>query len=181
MTIHRNHRLFLAIWPSATAHHRVAQRVKDTHWQSETKLVKPEQWHVTLHFIGSVSTARLNEIAQGLAVPFEPFYITMNRSISWGHLTVLEPNTISEPLIHLHKNLAQALHQLELPVESRPFRPHLTLARSSGSRAQPRQSGVVAEQAIAPIRWKVKGYCLVESMLSKASAYRVIRDYQAQK
>jgi len=175
-----NRRLFLAVWPSGHAGERISDLVKQADWPSGAQLVAPERWHVTLHFIGNVPTARLGDIARGLQVPFDSFFLTLNRLVSWGDLTVLEPNAISAPLIALHLKLAQALHRLELPVESRPFRPHLTLARNRRSNSPPKSSSVTVEQTIAPIRWKVKGYALVQSIPGNHAHYESLCSYHAQ-
>lgn len=173
------HRLFLAIWLSDTAHQKLAELVDSAVWPSNTRLVKPENWHVTLHFIGNVPSTRLAEIAHGLEVPFDPFFITMKRMVSWGHLMVLEPDSITAPLASLHQQLAIALHKLDLPVETRRFRPHLTLARKNRSEAQPRGHGATGSQVIAPIRWRIKEYALVESASGGDSVYTSLQRYLA--
>lgn len=173
------HRLFLAIWPSETACQRLADLIARIRWPGETALVRPENWHVTLHFIGKVPAERLSEITRKLEVPFDPFFITLSRAVSWDHLTALEPSTATTPLIDLHQKLASALHKLDLPVESRPFRPHISLARRSGSQAQPQHYGVLEESMIAPIRWRVKEYVLVESMPGGHSIYTSLCRYRA--
>jgi 2'-5' RNA ligase len=65
----------------------------------------------------------------------------------------------------LHARLAETLRALGLPVEARPFRPHLTLARKA--------AGAVAPAAAPDIRWPVAGYSLVQS----AGGYRTLRHY----
>jgi len=172
------HRLFLAIWPSKTACQRITDAVNADNWPRDSRLVAPERWHVTLHFIGNVPTSRLTEIGRKLEVRFDPFFITLNRAVSWGHLTVLEPNSVTTPLASLHQKLAGALNKLDLPVESRPFRPHVTLARKNRGEAQPRAHGTTESRVITTVRWKVKNYSLVESMLGSNSNYRIIKNYE---
>ena len=173
------HRLFLAIWPNRTACQRLADVINGSRWPSETVLVRPENWHVTLHFIGNVPSTRLAEIVPQLEVPFDPFFITLKRRVSWDHLTVLEPDSITAPLASLHEQLAAALHKLHLPVESRPFRPHLTLARRNRNEAQPRSHGVTESHVITPIRWRVKEYALVESKPGGHAIYTSLCRYHA--
>lgn len=171
-------RLFLAFWPSDAAYQNLAELVDGTDWPSNTRLVEPKNWHVTLHFIGNVPAERLNEIVHKLKVPFDPFFITLKRRVSWDHLTVLEPDSMTAPLASLHQQLAAALHELHLPVESRPFRPHLTLARRNRNEAQPRGHGVTESHVIAPIRWRVKEYALVASAPGGNSVYTSLRRYR---
>lgn len=173
-------RLFLAIWPNSPTHRKLADVESNMAWPIGTRLTEPKNWHVTLHFIGNVPAERLSEIAHKLKVPFDPFFITLKRRVSWDHLTVLEPDSITAPLASLHQQLGAALRELHLPVESRPFRPHLTLGRKNRRDAQPKNQAVTRSETITRIRWKVKSYSLVKSVPGENSNYQIIRNYGAQ-
>ena len=61
----------------------------------------------------------------------------------------------------LPATLPQALRALALPVEPRPFRPHVTLARHA--------SGAVPPVQPAVLHWPVRGYALVQSAAGRYS------------
>ena len=68
---------------------------------------------------------------------------------------MLEASQVPAPLADLHARLGEALQRLEVPVETRRYRPHVTLARKA-SGAQP---------APAPVRWQAgPGFALVQSL-----------------
>lgn len=130
----------------------------------------PADWHVTLHFIGDVEPDQVRNIAAGAHVPFQPFELVLDQPALWHHgLAVLCATDMPMPLQVLHAQLGQALQQLGLPVETRPYRPHLTLAR--------RADAAVAPSAPAPVVWPVTGFALVVSTGCKDQRYQVIRPY----
>jgi len=169
------HRLFLTIWPSPAARRRLAT-VAVPITQPRITPTPPEKWHVTLLFIGDVRSEDLDRITAGLQIGFDPFWLSMDHSRSWGNLAVLEPGNIPPELSALHRRLARALDRLGLPVEARPFRPHLTLARTHRHQPLPEENQQ-DQKIIDPVRWRVNYYSLVESVRGAQATYRVIRNY----
>lgn len=79
------------------------------------------------------------------------------------------PDAVVPTLKQLYLALGQALHGLGLPVEQRPFQPHLTLAR--------RHLRPLTPCDAAPLLWHVDHYVLVQSQATKQHAYRVLQEY----
>jgi 2'-5' RNA ligase len=135
-------------------------------WHSGAKTEAAQRWHLTLHFIGAVPAERLGRIAAGIAVPGRRFELQLTALECWPRgLVVLRPAEVPEALHDLHARVGAALQRLELPLERRAFRPHLTLAR--------RALCIEPAPLAAPIRWPVHGYSLVLS----DGTYRRIADY----
>lgn len=150
---------------AALLEHRDAWR-----WNALASLVRPEQLHLTLHFIGNVPRHRMQQLRNGLVVPFEPFELTFGHPGLWRHgLAVLQPHAIPSSLLQLHGALQQALQRLELPSDMLDFRPHITLARRAVGAVPPAQEPV--------LRWRVQGYALVESRREPAGQYRLVQRY----
>jgi 2'-5' RNA ligase len=159
-------RLFLALWPDPAVRLALADWAGGWAWPVGAKVVAPERWHLTLHFIGPVPEARLTEVAQGLQVPVEPFNLRFGAVARWsGGLVVLAPQAVPEALGQLHERLAAALRQLGLPVEARPPRPHITLARKAATAVPPSRA--------AAFDWPARGYALVQSQ----GGYRTLARY----
>jgi 2'-5' RNA ligase len=160
-------RLFLALWPGPGVRNSLREWRDGWKWPKTASPVRTEQLHLTLHFLGNIPTSRVPELVEGLSVPFSPFDLRFGHPVLWPHsVAVLEPNAVPQRLLQLHASLGDALHRLDLPTEAREFRPHVTLARRAGS-AEPPAHG-------RPLRWRVRGYVLVES---RPGGYRVIQRY----
>lgn len=161
-------RLFLAVWPDAAAREALVDWQRRWSWPRGARMTAPDRLHLTMHFIGQVPTARIAAVADGLPVAFEPFELGFSRPALWrAGLALAMPETVPPALTALHGRLADALQALALPVERRPYKPHLTLARD-------------AEGAVPPAEplaccWTAEAYALVQS----AGGYRTLRRYPA--
>lgn len=162
-------RLFLALWPDDAVRASIAGWQRSWAWPPGSRLVAPEQLHLTLHFIGNVPAARLAEVVRGLQVPFDAHDIEFGDAKVWpGGIAILRPLATPEPLAGLHGRLAMALRALQLPVEERPFRPHVTLARKASDAAPPPGPA---------IRWRAdSGYVLVRTLPS-GGGYRIVERF----
>ena len=99
----------------------------------------PHAIHLTLHFLGSLDPGLLDELAERAALvvaPFPPFDVLVRgvgafpstRRPQVLYAGVEQPE--GEPLLVLQGAITPVIAGLGLPVESRPFKPHLTLARA---------------------------------------------------
>lgn len=162
-------RLFLAVWPDAAARQALGDWIAGWRWPPGARPVPADRWHLTLHFIGPVPRARLAGLAPRLQVTAPRFGLVLSEVAHWaGGLLVLVP-AAGEPqpdgLRALHASLAETLQAQGLPVEARPYRPHVTLARRAAG-AQPPAQGLT-------LRWPAAGYALVESR----QGYRTLARY----
>lgn len=161
-------RLFLALWPGQALRDGLLRWCEGCRWPAEARTTPPAQWHLTLHFLGAVPRARLPALADAMQLPFAPFTLTLGRPAPWrGGTVVLEPLAVPPRLLALHAALGQVLPGLGLRLDTRPYRPHLTLARHAAQAVLP---------ALGPgLRWPVRGWALVES---RPQGYRVLRRYR---
>ena len=163
-------RLFLAAWPDEATTAQIAAYRERCRWPRRAAPVNESRQHLTLHFIGAVDRARLPEIAAGLEVAVQPCQLLLDQPALWPNgIAVLQASVLPPPLYALHKQLADALHRLALPVEKRRFRPHLTLARHAG--------GAILPTLATPVIWTIDGYALVESVLGRGGGYRNVQRY----
>ncbi|TSE24311.1 RNA 2',3'-cyclic phosphodiesterase [Tepidimonas sediminis] len=163
-------RLFVALWPDEATRARLQALADAWHWPPGVRRCAPADWHVTLHFLGAVPAARLAALRAALAVPWTPFTLTLTKAQRWPRgLAVLTAAAVPAPLAALHRRLGQALTALALPVERRPLRPHVTLARRAEEAEPP--------PAVAPLAWPVTAYALVQSTGEPARRYRILQRY----
>ena len=100
------------------------------------RLVRPEQMHLTLVFIGEVDEGRAAAIAAVMAgdIPIAPFRIGLGGVGAFpprGAPRVLYMDVVdgADAAIELHRLVSDRLAQVDVPREQRKFRPHLTLGR----------------------------------------------------
>ncbi len=95
--------------------------------------IDPENYHVTLRFIGDIDGIHANEVASMLfRVNRRPFEVKLRGLTSFGGkkpravVADIEP---SKPLIELQAELERMMQRIGLDPEGRKFTPHVTLAR----------------------------------------------------
>lgn len=163
-------RLFLALWPAARAHAALIRHQSHWLWPGTASLTQEDKLHLTLHFIGAVERTRIAQIAARLQVPMPSFSLSLTRPEIWPcGIAVLRTSEVPNALKQLHARLAEALRALDLPVEARRFRPHVTLARGAPGATPPVEPGL--------LRWVIDGYVLVESTQGSGGSYRVLQRY----
>jgi 2'-5' RNA ligase len=95
--------------------------------------IDPENYHVTLRFIGDIDGISANEIASMLfRVNRKPFEVTVQGLSSFGGRkprAVVASIVPSKPLIELQAELERLMQRIGLDPEGRKFTPHVTLAR----------------------------------------------------
>lgn len=150
-------RLFLGLWPLPQQRDEVQAHADAWQWPASARRTQAESLHVTLHFIGSVAQERVESLQQELALPFAGCELLLDLAEVWpGGIAVLEASRVPEGLRDLHARLRERLLALALPVETRRYRPHVTLARKgTGARPPARWQ---------PFRWTSTSYSLVESL-----------------
>lgn len=164
-------RLFLALWPGEGELDAVSKWQQSIDWPSTVRFTPRQKVHVTLHFIGQLSAERLPELIEALTVPAPPVRIDFDQLEQWGSgLTVLTPSRLPAALLKLHARLRDRLLALALPVEDRPYRPHVTLARNAGRSLPTRPRG----RTLPGVDWRSNGFVLVESARGR---YRILACY----
>jgi 2'-5' RNA ligase len=137
-------RLFLALWPAPATLVELQQHADKWIWPAQARRTRSERLHVTLHFIGNVPDSQVLHLCKGLAVSWPGDTLVLDRPTVWrGGIAVLEAAAVPPALAALHEELGRRLHALDLPVETRPYRPHVTLARKAVGAEPPASARVV--------------------------------------
>lgn len=164
-------RLFVALWPDEPATLQALRGWQAAvRWPTSARPTAAANLHLTLHFIGAVPRERLAKVADALTVPAVTTSLTLSEWAVWPNgVAVLCPAEVPAALVDLHARLAERLRALQLPVDSRPWRPHATLARRAAGAAW---NGPPPP----PVAWPVRqGHVLAES----AGGYHLLRRYTA--
>jgi 2'-5' RNA ligase len=139
------------------------------------KLVKPEQMHLTLLFLGEVQEARVSAVvaAMNTAVDVTAF------EIAFGGAGVFPPRGApralwigvtagAAALTHLQSAIVERIRSLAIALDDRPFHAHLTLARWRESRSSDRANALAAAPRGEIARVRVDRATLYHSRLSSA-------------
>jgi 2'-5' RNA ligase len=151
-------RLFLALWPSGDVRSAMEDLAQRWEWPAAARRTRPERLHATLHFLGTRPAGELPALRERLRVEWTGCELLLDRATVWpGGIAVLEATVVPAALAQLHAELGARLEELVVPVETRPYRPHITLARKAfGARPQ---------SDAGPLPWRVPpGYALVRSL-----------------
>lgn len=161
----RLHRLFFAAWPSDTLRAAIAPRIRALQPDGVGRPQRPDQWHVTLEFLGPVPASRVGAVREAAAqVRAGPCEILFDSVEYWRRPEVLclLARVLPSPLEGLVRQLRSALAARGFEPESRPFRAHLTLARKVTHPA--------ASVPFEPLPWPVTDFALVESITDRSGS-----------
>lgn len=178
-------RLFFALWPTSALQTTLAEATREVAHASGGRPVPPENFHITLAFLGSVPESRLSDvIAVGAAVAAEagPMAIQVNLDTLeyWkkpGVLCLTTPAD-SAALVSREGALADKLKSRLFAVgfapDPKPFRTHVTLARKV-ERPPPAQQ-------LPAAAWAFTDFALVESRTTpEGPKYSVLATFPAPK
>lgn len=127
-----SHRLFIAVDLPDAVRRRLARIVADA--PRGVRAVRPEQIHLTLHFLGDMDDAGMVSLATALGRVDQPSFpidlVGLGVFPPRGRPAVLWAGVAeSDPLRSLHGTVAGILRDCGFIPESRPWSPHVTLAR----------------------------------------------------
>lgn len=166
-------RLFFALWPGAPVRHAIYKETRRAVRASGGKPVPPENFHITLAFLGHLDAAgAAAACAAAQLTDGECFDLILDRIGFWADARVvwLGPTDLPEIGSRFAADLRQALRVRGITVDIRPFLPHVSLARKV------RKPGKLT--VIRPIRWPVHEFVLVHSISGRdASEYRPLASW----
>ncbi|HEY3810401.1 MAG TPA: RNA 2',3'-cyclic phosphodiesterase [Acidimicrobiales bacterium] len=162
-------RLFVAVWPPAALVDQL--RALERPVRSGLRWTTPDQWHITLRFVGSVddtAEAQLRDALTGAAAGAGSADASAGpRLRALGNAVWVLPVTGLDSLAQI---VQQATGDIGRPPARRPFRGHVTVARARHSRGL---AGLPAGSLSA--QWTVDELTLVASDLHRDGArYHVV-------
>ena len=168
-------RLFFAVMPDAPSRARLAALADHTARATSGRASVADTLHLTVVFVGSVDDAAVPSIRDaGDALRWRRFALSLDTLGSFARAGIAwaAPRSVPAPLEQLNGDLVAALTARGVATETRPYRPHVTLARRCVS--------PVAAPIDPPIDWTVDGVVLMSSrLLSEGPRYRPIARWGA--
>lgn len=146
------------------------------------RMVAPDDLHLTLAFLGTVSEAMVEEVHFALETLRHPgFDLTLAGLDTFGGDRPASLHIVAAPdpaLTALHKRIRSRLHGVGLAMERRRFAPHVTFARFAKSMTADEAARIGrflaghADIRLSPFR--ATTFCLYESILTEAGAYHEV-------
>ena len=155
--MNRRHRLFFALEPDDRVRDQV--HAIQRRFDGDGRAVKPEQFHVTLAFLGMQPSMVIPELC-GIAstLSFEPCSVRLDQLGSFRRSGVLWLGASFVPgvLQDFQQSLIEAIEQTGIDRDRKEWKFHLTLYRRL--RNPPRIMDTVA------VDWPLDGFSLIESV-----------------
>ncbi len=165
-------RLFFALWPDDQTRQALA-RLDRVIPAKPCKRVLPHNLHVTLVFLGQVDAETELVIKQSAAtISAQPFTLIFDCLSYWSRPRILclsSRQAIPEAASALVSALAAMAAECGLQTDTRPYTPHITLAR---------HARFLPDAQFEPIVWRAEAFCLVESCSEPDGVrYQVIQQW----
>lgn len=137
--------------------------------------VPPENYHLTLRFIGEVPAFQAEEVDLALeAIRAKPFDLTLSGLGTFekqGRVQSLHVLAERTPaLAHLQSKIETALQRAGLPPERKRFTPHVTLARTEGAPLDKLAGFLQAHNLFRTEPVRMEHFVLFSSRLGKEQA-----------
>ena len=138
----------------------------------------PESWHVTLQFLGNTSTEQFACVVARLrSLRSPPVPVCLEELGCFDRAGILLAAVRLTPeLLLLQERVAAATQPCGFVPETRPFQPHITLARSKGPKRDLSQLKAKIRCPANFTRFQAREFLLYESFLAAAGARYEIRE-----
>lgn len=168
------HNVFFGLVPDDFTRRRMTTAVEALRARHgpQGRWLKPERYHMTLHFLGTFSELPLERIASACSaagsVKLPAFELVLDRSGHFskgiGWLGCARPGA---RLQLLWEELRKALAHAQVGVQGHSaFKPHVTVLRDARD--------ALPDEPMDPVSWPVREFVLIDSVLGQRSEYRVL-------
>lgn len=156
-------RLFFALWPDQEIRRQIAGHARQLE-NAPGKKIPPRNYHITLLFLGAVDSSLIPPLLERAAqIACPGFRLQINKSGFWkkSQILWLGPEHCPQALSTLVDELQALAKSLEIPVEKRPYQPHISLQRKLSERYP---------LELETFIWDARDFCLVESVTQAQGA-----------
>ena len=166
-------RLFFALWPDHKTRHAIQEATRTLVQHCDGRPVPPENFHVTLAFLGQQPADLLDDItAVARGIRIGDLELGLDKLGYWPKPRVvwLGPSGKSPALDSLAASLWAGLEGLGVVPDKRALYPHITLCRKARRRPPLSLS--------RPLTWRADAFVLVQSVTAQRGAqYTVLERF----
>ncbi len=176
-------RIFISIRPDEATCQRLVELQSGI---DHARWVAPEQFHITLRFIGGMGPDRLQELAAVLSdIQAAPFTVSVRHVGTFPHGSSRQPPTVlwaglapSDELEHLAWTIEDHVQMIGLRPTDRVFHGHITLARLRDADRDQVRTWLHKHDMLELPPFTARSFELVNSALSGEGAeYDVLQEY----
>jgi len=173
-------RLFIGIaLPSAVIDQLATLTARLRSKSDSLRWMGPESWHITLHFLGSTSQEELDCLLDRLGeLRLPPVAIRIDELGLFDRAGIFFAGVVLTPeVILLQQRVSDTVLRCGFAPETRPFHPHITLARAKGEARVHALRSLAARIPPRPTatRFLAREFLLYESYLSPAGSRYEVR------
>lgn len=165
-------RLFFALLPDDSTK-QALQQISASLLLSSRQRVRTENWHITLVFIGHVDDTVMSNIIETAMLINTPEMTVVFDQLEYWRGAGIACLTCSQPeptIANLVTQLSIPLTALGLQLDTRPYCPHVTLARHVHE---------LPTAVFQPIMWNANQFTLMESVSDPSGViYRPLKCWQ---
>jgi RNA 2',3'-cyclic 3'-phosphodiesterase len=164
-------RCFFAVWPDAAARQRIAAAAALVEGGDGARPVPPENYHLTLAFVGEIAAAQLAVLRQvGRELRAPGFTLAFDAYEYWPkpEVVVAAAREIPTALSEIWQRLHRDLNGQGLALAPKRLRPHVTLAR--------KVTQAPVWPAMSPFEWRALEFSLVRSDSAAAGPVYTVVD-----
>ena len=140
------------------------------------RLIPPDQMHVTLHFIGDAEIEPVDDALR--TVEHQTFTVTIENlghfKMAGGAAVIWAGVQSSPELVGLHASVGKRIADLGIKTETKPYKPHVTLARCKPAVRSLIPEFVASHDSLSIPNIPIVAFALYSSDLSRgAPEYKV--------
>jgi 2'-5' RNA ligase len=167
-------RAFLAVkLPDAIRDQYAGLYQKDGPWRGDLRWVRPENLHITLRFLGDIAEAQVESLrpeVERVTQDAEPFRVTLGNPGCFGPRG--QPRVLwfalddgAQQLGSLAEELEEAVRRSGFAPEKKPWRGHLTVARSRRVAPCGDWEALLSQAGLTGLSFEVRELTLFSSQL----------------
>lgn len=150
---------------------KAEEEIKKLEEVSRMKIVKPENLHITIKFLGELAdkkVSKVKEVLRGIRIePFKTKLNTLGVFPSLNYVRVVWVDVLpKEKLVELQQKIDAALSGQGFR-KNRSFETHITLARIKSIKDREKFIEKIRKIKIQPLEFEVKDFVLKKSTLTK--------------
>lgn len=169
--------MFFGLWPDQATRATFAGEDKTVFGGNGGRMVPPEEFHVTLRYLGAVPPPLVDsveDLGARAARTIAPTMVEFDEVQWWKEAKVLVrvARTLPRPLFELDQALQVGLKSLGVAIDPKPLKLHLTLVRD----IPPHPNGV---GPAVPLAWDADALALIEGSPDPSGPrYRVRKQWK---